>query len=674
MTASPTFVRVEMAFGYGVNSTGMISWTDVTEDVRCRAGQPAVTMRTGRSSVKDGITPGTLSFTLENESGDYDPLNSSGPYYGDLNVGVPVRILVRHDTVHYLYRWNGYVSSAWAQELTRYGPEVQVSAHDILGVMAAGVRDWPDQHGAEIEMFEDGNLLHWWRPGPSSWIDQVTGAEGRWTAIPEQVESPIAGNDDTWGIPWTEDEAGNPAHPVGWAELPPLWSEDPTGETMLSIVWRADGQNADVMHIFNQDAAAADYEIGLAVSDTYIYINLPNADGDQWRLIGSHGYNFSQNWNVLHEGVHHLLISIPDGTVRNTPYPMVWLDGKQLVVGTTASDTTNLVIEAGYLPIRTLDTTKPVRIGSDYPGSDPTTRMGGVVEHLAIWDQVTASESELGAMAVRMWESLSRRRVSMDERVSQILAVAGMSSHEGDLDESGIYTLQGFQPGSPIEQLQQVEDTEQGRIWVEGNYGTVYFSKRQWAWEDTVSTTVQLIATDDATVLAANPSNSAEPLWDQADIGYDPLAITNRAEVNSTHGRQQRASDAASIETYGIRNPITLSGLLHGTDLQSKNIAEWLVTTGSTPKWRIGRLGFKVEDNQSVLEEFAAKVQEGWLIEYQLTLSGSLVTGKAHVIGLEHVWTDIGWMVYLDLDGSRADRSLFLWGTSDWGGSDVWSF
>lgn len=676
MTASPTYFKVEIGFGAGVNS-GTPSWSDVTDDVVVPVNGPAVVMTTGRKSVRDGIIPGTCSFSLENLDGDYDPLNASGPYYGDLNIGVPVRIVVRYDTVNYVQRWTGFVASPWAQELRRYDREIPVECHDVFGLMASANRDWPDRYESQILRFTGGDFTGWWRPGATGWIDQVSKDAGRWTAQPTETPSPVPGGGSTWLIPWTTNSDDEALHPEGIGVLPPLWKANPSGDHMLSLVWSSDDEAVWPRTVYQQNHTPGGHwdTCGVVIGETSIDIVLPNADGDLvWLVEGPRIFVTNPDdtdWGGFGRGMHHMLVLIPDEPADSAD-PSVWIDGIEYGVGTVSTPLTN-VTEFLDPPRGTLDLTDESLFGGPDNSLDPDTRGGGYIDHIATWENVTATAGELATFAAGMWSALFNTQQTLDERVIDIAAIAGVSDYVGTLDPSGITTLQSYRPGAPLDRLQEVEDTEQGRIWVDGD-GLLRFSRRQWAWEDTESTTTQLIATDDASTLASNPTVAAEPLESGADVRFDPLSITNSASVNSTYGRQQTYRDEDSIAKYGIRNPVTLSGLLHGQDTRSLSIAEWLVKSSSTPALKVRRLGFHVEDNQSVLEEFAAKVQEGWLVDWVLNLPGGQASGQGHVIGHSHEWSLTGWTVYLEIDPTRTGWSFFTWGTSEWDGTEGWAF
>jgi hypothetical protein len=87
-------LSVDIGFGSGPLATTP-TWTDVTTYVR------AMTINRGRGSVHQEFDAGSLSLTLDNTDGRFDPNNSSSPYDPNLKLGTPVRIQALHSVTTY---------------------------------------------------------------------------------------------------------------------------------------------------------------------------------------------------------------------------------------------------------------------------------------------------------------------------------------------------------------------------------------------------------------------------------------------------------------------------------------------------------------------------------------------------------------------------------------------
>lgn len=93
---------IEFAFGstWSDDPAGF-TWTDVSD-----YGE-VINLSRGRTSELDLFSASTLTVTLNNDDRRFDPLNTAGPYYGQLKPNVPVRIRALHNAVYYPV-WYGY--------------------------------------------------------------------------------------------------------------------------------------------------------------------------------------------------------------------------------------------------------------------------------------------------------------------------------------------------------------------------------------------------------------------------------------------------------------------------------------------------------------------------------------------------------------------------------------
>jgi hypothetical protein len=306
----------------------------------------------------------------------------------------------------------------------------------------------------------------------------------------------------------------------------------------------------------------------------------------------------------------------------------------------------------------------PMKIGS-YPQSVP---YNGVIDEVLVWQDHPDSFDDLGTIAAELYSAGSSPWANerLDERLGRLTSALGVPNSVGALDVSGIVTQQSYASADPLDLLQKVEDTEQGRVWID-RLGDIRFSQRSWAWDDTVSNTVQFTFSDDPAQIAGG---DFQMLAEGLKLTRDTREVTNVAKVNSTNGRQQVVQDDASIMARGIRNPYTLSGLLHSSDRQSLSIAEWTILSRSQPQTKLTELTVSVSRNSALYATFAQTVEEGHLVE----VNREGVEYLCHVTGIKHRVSEGGWFVTLSLDSTRTGYSFFKWGTSTWGGSVGWAF
>ncbi len=670
-------VTIEMAFGFGPGSSPAAGdWVDLSDWVDLDSSSPAIVATSGRDTVR-AIRPGSLSLTLDNSTGRFNPRNPSGPYYGDLTNGTPVRVRVTHASTT-TTRWSGFVDSGWPQQLTAQLPVVTVTAQDVLGVLAEGAAP---ATAFDAQVAAGVAPTHWWRPGEGGWVDKMTSITSRHTGGFESFSAgqtpfgPVVDGDaQTWG---QTDADGygvvvDPGSKIDltsrqiismWVQLP--GPEDrqlhylgsPAQLWLLTQCINAPGAPGDVMCLIVQIAATGAL---VFVDDRHTGAASPKAN--LWGSVAGSG-SVDRAWLGADGTVHHVAVALNTAAQE----PLLWIDGVPVdlmlgssLSGARAATLTDLFIGQGNDPsaVPYQGVIDHVMVFEDFgsgafaaPGANPTE------------DAFVAALYEAGRVA---WAG-----DSLDERLDHVVTAMGLAADTGTFDPSGITTLQGYRAGDVAGLLQTVEDTEQGRIWVDRD-GDLRFSKRTWAWDDTVSTTVQMTFSDDPTLLAGGAQEMAET---GTVIVDDPLAVTNVAAVNSTYGRQQTAENTASVAAFGRRNAVQLSGLLHPTDKQSLAIAEWIVASQGTATPQVRQISFRVENNPTVLAPFARAVEPGWLVRvHKKAASGQDLDVTAHVIGVTHIWMFTGWMVTLTLDATRAGWSWFKWGTSTWGGSAAWSF
>ena len=334
-----------------------------------------------------------------------------------------------------------------------------------------------------------------------------------------------------------------------------------------------------------------------------------------------------------------------------------WLDGEQ------ASFTVESDLHGGS-PVAAV---APMGIGGAQRDAYYS-NYSGVIDEVLIWQDHPDSFTDLGTIAAELYSAGSSPWANqrLDERLTDLTTALGVPNSVGALDVSGIVTQQSYTADAPLDLLQKVEDTEQGRVWID-RLGDIRFSQRSWAWDDTVSNTVQYTFSDDPAQIAGG---DFQILAEGFKLTRDTREVTNVAKVNSTFGRQQTVQDDASITARGIRNPYTLSGLLHPSDRQSLSIAEWTILSRSQPQTKLTELTVSVSRNSTLYASFAQTIEEGYLVE----VNREGVQYFCHVTGIKHRVTEAGWLVTLSLDSTRTGYSFFKWGTSNWGGSAGWAF
>lgn len=166
MTAfnSDVDVQIEVGFGSGPYATSP-TWTDITSNVR------TARIARGRSHQFDRVGASSLTLTVDNNSGDFDPTNTSGSYYPNVLPMVPIKVTATHSATDYGLFYG--MVEAWPLDWTLGGDAtVTVSAYDgikLLNMMNTETAEAQESSGTRI-----GNLLDdaaW----PAGWRSIATG-------------------------------------------------------------------------------------------------------------------------------------------------------------------------------------------------------------------------------------------------------------------------------------------------------------------------------------------------------------------------------------------------------------------------------------------------------------------------------------------------------------------
>jgi hypothetical protein len=109
--------------GLGTGFLGTATWTEIISDVI------SISISRGRQGELEQTPPGTMSLVVDNIPGTYDPANPLSPFYGSLEVGIPVRVRATWNGVTY-DRYYGYIDDI-VMDLG-YSPTVTLPCVDAL--------------------------------------------------------------------------------------------------------------------------------------------------------------------------------------------------------------------------------------------------------------------------------------------------------------------------------------------------------------------------------------------------------------------------------------------------------------------------------------------------------------------------------------------------------------
>lgn len=97
----------------------------------------SATVRRGRTSVNDEFSAGSMSVTLDNQTGIFSPFNTSGALYGSLLPGRAIKLEATHSAVLYPVFY-GYITDYQQSRTPDGAPTVTFNALDAFDVLRLG--------------------------------------------------------------------------------------------------------------------------------------------------------------------------------------------------------------------------------------------------------------------------------------------------------------------------------------------------------------------------------------------------------------------------------------------------------------------------------------------------------------------------------------------------------
>lgn len=109
---------------------GSLAWVDIAADV------DSLNYFRGSQGELEDASPGTLTVVIDNTSGNYDPRNSSGLYFGNLDIGLPIWVRAIWQGVTY-DRFRGFIDAIDTDAGNT--PIVTLTCYDALEVLGRAV-------------------------------------------------------------------------------------------------------------------------------------------------------------------------------------------------------------------------------------------------------------------------------------------------------------------------------------------------------------------------------------------------------------------------------------------------------------------------------------------------------------------------------------------------------
>lgn len=577
--AGTVYLYCEVAFDTDPAETPV--WTDISSYVRSGS------ISRGRQRETDRYKAGTCSLTLDNRDRRFDPEYASSPYSPNVLPMKRIRLRVNYLGVDYDL-FTGYVDG-WPQSyLNPHDGYVDVTATDAFKVLA-GVRlpsVW------EQEVLAD-SPAHWWRLGESAEViaDAVHASSEYGVASGgPRTASGLIVNDDNGALSFdgVDDRIQLPANAaVSSSDMTvEAWIETETLPTVTAaIIYGQTPRNTLRIQLNTDGTASARRGASITATGT----------------------------SVLTDGEPHHIVGVGTST------------GVSLYVDGVLEDTDTGV------PSSTSD---GAYIGS--PSDDAESSFEGTIDEVVTYASALSAARILAhyqAGAVPWADDLS------SERVTKVLDALGWSSADRSIS-TGQSSLQSADLGSgALGHLQAVEDTEQGRLFVDAS-GRITFVDR-----------LSLIVAPYTTSQATFGDGAGELRYNDIRLEYSDALIRNDIRAISDGQTPQVAEDTDSQDTYLVRSE-SLTSLTQDAE-ELRQLANWRLLHYKDPHLRVESIEIKPgRDETNLLPQvFGREIGDRVTVARRPQGVGSAIEVDVHVEGISHGFSakDQSWVTSWDL-------------------------
>jgi hypothetical protein len=645
---------VEIGFGSTWQTEpASITWTDVTDYV---LHKHRISTSRGASSARGQVDVGSLNLSLRNADRRFDPLHASGPYFGDLKPGVPIRVRAV-DSLD----WDGDPLTWDGEELVWGG---------VAGVWYGSVAKWPQR-------YDLGNTFGWVPVEAWDGFDKLSRAKIPRSVLEKEIlaDSPVTywALDERSGVDML-DRSGSRVdgtYTTGTTSLGSTIDFD-SGFSLPAIAFDAEHEGRTFDTSRNPSAAPAtletlfvwDGETHGANNVFIVPIRQGGGNPNQGFAMNLGSDTFSSTYNRSLLGRFRFLgtdfVKTPEDTIEyGTPYHMIvqvsgstqtlYLNGTAYtatVGGASASD--------AYMGTS-------VGQGANEPSQrDFEGKIAFVVIYAAVLSEARRDSHYAAATA-----PLDGQRT--DERITFVLDELGWPANLRDL-EVGNTSLghATFKPGDgALEYLRVVNASEDGLLFTAAD-GTFRFLDRYWRYLNTLAATSQFTFTD----------QDGDQGYAEFQLDLDDDLLVNIARFTRRDGTEQVASDPTSVTAYGEAEK-QQTNLLHRTDAETLALAQWTVVTQSEPLPRIPKIRIPLHRYSAADQETILGLDLGHRVTCLRTPQGVgaeidldfLIDGIRHDVGGGEWWTD------LYVSPVPTDTvNLFILDTSELDGPDVLAY
>ena len=538
---------------------------------------------------------GTLNATLDNRDRRFDPTNTAGPYYPNVQPEKVIQIGATWAGTYYPI-WTGFVDD-WPQVWPGFSEgNVPLVATDLFKALSLARVLSP---GYSASVLAD-SPVGYWRCG------DVTGSPQLADSSTSNLPASLAGT----AAPTFGGAGALPADPNTSVDLsgaagillplpatPPTFTSGVTGSWMISFWINFTSLPSSIALLLSIPGGPEIFQypsgdlLFASQDDVHTFTTGDLADGGlgTWHRVDVYTY-----WT---------------GSVRDTIF---LVDGAAIgnVVG----------------PWNTYNPGSQVAF--NLPGYTGSSSYTGSVDEIAVYTTTApAAYSHINAqVALAEWYP-----GWTGTRVNQVLSTVGVPTTLANVDTG--YTWCQADPTNltttkALEYLQKCEQTEQGQCFV-GADGTLNFQDRYHRWR-APDNTVEVTFSD-----SAGGINFA---MGGVTLNFDRAELFNEVPVTRRNGNEQDAVNTTSQTMYTNRTMPGLSDLLMATDLDALSCGQWIVADTAYPQLRVGDLIVDPTANPN-LWPYVLGLEIGQLLTVTKTNvpgGGPSVSLTCRIEGIEH--------------------------------------
>lgn len=539
-----------------------VSWTDISSQVI------DFSWSGGKEHALNQVERSECSITVNNNTRAFDPTNASSPYYPNLKPRNRIRISLVWNSLTYPM-FTGYIkeiSVHW-----EYRSQVVIHGVDALALFNQArcyESPWEMEVRKDLRALTSSQKVHWYRLGDNSEVckDVVSGYDGTYQGDAETGKpSLIMGSNDGSFSPITETRASIPRKDL-ITQFPfsvEAWIKITQNRSAARYILSAfDGP---ISYTQNVQMRILDTATGGADAGK-VYCELRSSSGNIFSTVSGVTVDDGE--------LHHIVWR----QVTNTNGAII-IDGVGagfLGVSGTPGIPNDLI--SGYAIGNT-----PAVVWGDYRLAISNTEL---VDEVVIWDGVSLPLARMIAhyqAGVGQWEW-----ETPGDRINHIVTA------NTDFPVADRVIFDGVSPinahgdtGSVLTAIQKVAETDEGIVFIDGFGNLTYYGR------DRILTSAATFGVTPPDLPYHAPVDYAlndEDLYNEVEVSR---VTTNGYNIDAyqpgSSSVPQVSRDSTSQSAYD-RNVLSKTGLLHLTDAECKDHADWLLSHYKTPITRIQSL------------------------------------------------------------------------------------